>query len=508
MRASRARNVGVAGIAAFLLAACGGSGGGGPTGAIGAVAPTTPELVSFRSEANSDRVEDGITVSASATFPDGSYVCVGTYTGGAGFGVGETGERWTPADRTPGAYIARRRADGTFAWVRFCLLRNLGGVDFAPSDVIALADGTSIFTGRRTEGMYFESTSGGTRLDRGDFGSYTAAYDAEGNLRFAREALSAAWDAKLAPAEGGSAYAMVVSVQNEIGIAPDEGLPAQYEALTGRVIAVARFTAATGNYLGWSLLDVTSDAGVACGSTPDGGFAVGGSVVGDGTAALLRSQTPPSGYVVAFDGKSQVRWSRRITATGGARVDALEPTSGGGLVVTGTYLGGADIAGARRTLHLVAPAGAVHRFVCGYDAVGEPLWARDVADLDFRVDTAESDAVSLAVAADGSIALLETHTMAITLDPGGAAVAVPAADAGTSAALFARWSPTGALTNVVTLARTATPSGADVFVLPDGGWRLFATCVGGPTYDPAGSAEATAPGLGAFSPFTLRLRTP
>lgn len=394
----RAVGAGVVSVVALLSAGCGSGGGGGGGGGglvpdpVPVPAPESAELVSLQSEGGVDSpggAYGGITVSASASFSDGSFVRVGTCWEDAVFAPGEPGERRMLRFSPPCLYLARHHADGSLAWVRFCVTNSL--VPDAPSSVIALPDGGAVFTGRRADSMQFEQGAAGGMfiLDRGTDGSFTAAYDAGGNLEFARESLAATWGAKLAPAEGGSEYAMVVTVDDEIGIAPDEGMPAQFEPLSHTQSVAARFESATGNFRGWQLLDGGGDtfADATCG-TSEGGFAVGGRYGGAGFLGLQASDSFSDGYLLRFDGKSQSTWSRRVLGREGQSIDALASLPGGGLVVEGTYGGsGCDFEGAASTLHLQAFAGgpvttflrgrpSLHQFVCVYDAAGEPTWPR------------------------------------------------------------------------------------------------------------------------------------
>lgn len=155
---------------------------------------------------------------------------------------------------------------------------------------------------------------------------------------------------------------------------PDVG--AELRADWARAIAGSSFSAAT-------------DVAVAAnGSAFVAGRFEGSVRLGDATVSAAGAG---DGYVAAIDASGNVRWEVTVGGRGADVVHALAASPDGGVVVAGTAIGPASIAGKP-----VAARGGPGAFVAKLSAEGEAVWVTDIVTDD------HASLTDVAIAADGS----------------------------------------------------------------------------------------------------------
>jgi len=209
--------------------------------------------------------------------------------------------------------------------------------------------------------------------------------------------------------------------------------------------------------------------------------ASGGTVVSNGSE--------PDGFVVSFDGSGAVRWAFPV---GGAAEDhalAVQVTSGGSVVVAGTFQGNADFAPGTATSGLVA-VGGTDVFVASYTSAGALEWARGIGG------TGNEDVATGGLAADagGGVAATGRFAGSVDFDPGaGQAIRT---SLGTSDVYVVRLDASGAFQSVFTLGGvTGTPTVGDLAFAADGNLLVTGSFTGSVDFDP-GAGTHIITGLG------------
>jgi hypothetical protein len=222
-------------LAIVPAAGCGGSGGGGggPIGFGGiGVAFLHAAIGTGSCRAHS-----------TATFPDGSCVVVGQYSGMASFGLGDPNFTTLAGLGLRGIFVARYNADGTIEWAK-----SAGGalVDNA-TGVATFADGSCVVTGS-FEGLatFGLGEANVTNLNDGDtMGDvFVARFNADGTLAWAKRAggTGSEYGTNIATLSDGSSY-VTGKIESSAVFGPGEGNATTLVSAGSDDIFVARYNA-------------------------------------------------------------------------------------------------------------------------------------------------------------------------------------------------------------------------------------------------------------------------
>ena len=252
-----------------------------------------------------------------ATFPDGSSVVVGRFTGTATFGPGELNQTVLTSSGLEDIFVARYFAGGGLEWAR----KAGGTVRDEAFGVVAFADGTCVVTGSfegaatfgagEANATVFTATGGAVEL-------FVARFNANGTL---------AW-AKRAGANGAFTVGSAIAAHSD-----------------GSFVV-------SGPYLG----DVTFGPGEA-------------------NATVLIWDDNIDLFVARYNANGTLAWAKRATSTGNEDSFGIATFTDGSCAVTGYFDGTVTFGAGEANATTLVPFGVLEVYVARYNGNGTLAWA-------------------------------------------------------------------------------------------------------------------------------------
>ena len=273
---------------------------------------------------------------------DGSSIITGRFAGTATFGS-------TPPLTSTGVrdvFVAKVNPDGSFAWAT-----SAGGTgEDIGYGVSALADGTSIVTGLLSDTVSFGSTPPLTSA--GGYDVFVAKVNTDGSFAWAKRAGDTGRDnatSVSALADGSSIITGRFTGTNTFGSTPPLISAGSDDVFVAKVNTDGSFAWAK------SAGGAASDWGQSVSALADGSSIITGPAAGTVTFGVISSVSDGGFFVAKANADGSFAWAKRADAYGGSGVSAL---ADGSSIITGNFSGTATF-GSITPLTSVVPAGFV-----------------------------------------------------------------------------------------------------------------------------------------------------
>jgi len=341
-------------------------------------------------------------VTRSCALSDGSVLITGSFYGSITFGADEAVPTKLTSIMNNDLFVARFASDGSLVFAH-----QASGSRIAPIGMDVFDDGSFVITGTYNGG----ATVGSFSLPpHGDWDMFTAGFDANGNVRWARAAggllNDGGWNVTCLP-DGTAVVAAYLSGGCVIGEGePNEKTLTVYSSpdlvlckydSNGVLGWIQQFQGTTA--AGWVGIDNFPDGSIVVSGEFDGGFSVGSfNVSGNGNLDAFLARFAPNGSPV---------WVKTVGSSGIDRGHGVATTSSGDIVWCGEF-SGAPSFGVGQSL---TSAGGTDVFLAHYTGNGAFVWAQ-------RAGGAQNDSAQEIEVLDGNVLVSGTYQFSATFGAG------------------------------------------------------------------------------------------